>query len=378
MTMRSPSSTAAPARRAVNRRCRPLHILLATTAIPLAGIGQPAAAQDPWVPPAAPAPVGAIQPAEHAARRAALAQTLEDGVFLAVGEPEPTADYLPFVQNSDFLYLTGVTEPAAALVMVKRGTDVREWLFVLPRNPSREIWEGYRLGAEGALRLTGIPSRPNTELAAVLDSLLAGGGPLYTITAASQPRLGAPLGYPTQVLNLLVARHPGVRVVPVTRQLSSLRGRKSTAELDLLRRAVWITNIAHTEILRTIEPGLHEFEIQALLEYTFRRYGADRPSFASIVGSGPNSTTLHYNENDRLMRAGDVVVIDIGASYRGYAADVTRTLPVGGRFSPEQRSIYEVVLAAQKAAEELARPGATMGQLSSDLAGADRVAGGHV
>src|SRR5690606_24191225 len=116
---------------------------------------------------------------------------------------------------------------------------------------------------------------------------------------------------------------------------------KTPAELDLIRRAAYVTVLAHRAAARTLEPGMNEFEIQALIEYTFRRHGAERPGFASIVGSGPNSTTLHYNANDRFMQAGEVVVMDIGAAYRGYTADVTRTLPVSGTFSPEQRQVYE-------------------------------------
>jgi Xaa-Pro aminopeptidase len=106
--------------------------------------------------------------------------------------------------------------------------------------------------------------------------------------------------------------------------------------------------------MAAVEPGMNEFEIQALIEYTFRRNGADRPSFSTIVGSGPNSTTLHYNVDDRFIEPGDVIVMDIGASYKGYAADVTRTVPASGKFSPQQRAVYEIVRAAQAAAS--ARP----------------------
>jgi Xaa-Pro aminopeptidase len=137
--------------------------------------------------------------------------------------------------------------------------------------------------------------------------------------------------------------------------VAQLRGRKSPAELALIQKAVDITALAQREAMRTIRPGMNEFEIQGLIEYTFRRNGADRPSFATIVGSGPNSTTLHYNDDDRFMNAGEVVVMDIGASYRGYAADVTRTVPVNGTFSPEQRAIYQVVRDAQAAAERQAK-----------------------
>ena len=131
------------------------------------------------------------------------------------------------------------------------------------------------------------------------------------------------------------------------------------AELALERKAIDITVRAQHDAISAIRPGVNEFEIQALIEYTFRRNGADRPSFATIVGSGPNSTALHYSANDRFMQAGDVVVMDIGASYRGYAADVTRTVPVSGTFTPEQRAMYQVVRDAQHAAELVAKLGVT-------------------
>ncbi len=144
---------------------------------------------------------------------------------------------------------------------------------------------------------------------------------------------------------------------PASAQVAELRGVKSTAEEDLIRRAATITSEAQRELMRATAPGINEFEIQALVEHIFRRYGAERPAFASIVGSGPNSTVLHYNTNDRFMEAGDVVVVDIGASYGGYAADITRTIPVSGRFTPEQREIYQLVRDAQATAESMARPG---------------------
>ncbi|HVF39033.1 MAG TPA: M24 family metallopeptidase, partial [Gemmatimonadaceae bacterium] len=152
-------------------------------------------------------------------------------------------------------------------------------------------------------------------------------------------------------------------------RLSEIRRVKSAAELDLIRKAVDITVIAQREAMRFAEPGMNEFELQALIEYTFRRNGADRPSFSTIVGSGPNSTTLHYNADDRFMNAGEVAVMDIGASYRGYAADVTRTIPVSGKFTPDQRAIYQIVRNAQASAERQAKPGA-LGRYLTDSASA--------
>jgi Xaa-Pro aminopeptidase len=315
--------------------------------------------------PAALAPPRPIDASEYAARRARLAEGMADGVLLVLGAGEPRADYLTFDQNTDFRYLTGIMEPGAALVITRRGDAVSTRLFVEPRDPSREVWEGIRLGVEGAKARSGLATSPAADLLPALDSLLRDGGKLYTPapTNASDDPL-ATLGPEQQVTRALAARHPGVHIVSLSREIQRMRAAKSPAEIDRIRRAVTITALAQRAAMRAAEPGMNEFELQGLIEYTFRRNGAERPSFATIVGSGPNSTALHYNSDDRFMTAGDVVVMDIGASYEGYAADVTRTIPVSGTFSPEQRALYEVVLEAQKAAESRARAGASWRELN--------------
>ena len=334
-----------------------LLVCVAASAQPTAGDG--------WTVPnrQAPAP---ISRQEHAQRRAKLAEAMGNGVLVALGNDEPDADYLSFAQNSPFRYLTGVTEPGAALVVDKRSGTPRELLFVLPRDPSREVWEGARMGEQGASALTGIPARSRETLKAALDSMLTGGTTLYMVSPLSSDGSRSEWQRPDQQFAArMAAAHPGTRVEWLDRELFRIRAVKSPAELDLLRRSIYITLLAHREAMRAVEPGMNEFEIRALIEGTFRRYGADGPSFGTITGSGPNSTTLHYRAADRYMQPGETLVMDIGASYRGYAADVTRTVPVSGRFSPEQRSVYEIVLAAQKAAEAEARPGASfraMGQ----------------
>lgn len=335
-------------------------LLLALTAC-APGVATRPAASPPVAPPpvtSTPPPAAPIAPAEYAGRRAELAAEMGEGVLIAFGSPPPEADYLPFAQNSPFRYLTGITEPGAALVIIKEDETVQENLFVLARDPAREVWEGERLGAEGAEALTGIPTRRVGELFPVLDSVLDTAARLYTVIDLPEGGQWV-LTREQQIIARLSQQHPGVGVIPLAGELSRIRAGKSPAELDLLRRSIYITALAQRAAMRTIEPGMNEFEVEALIEYTFRRHGAERPSFATIVGSGPNATTLHYNADDRFMQAGDMVVMDIGASYRGYAADITRTVPVNGTFSPAQEAIYEIVLAAQKAAEEVVRPGVT-------------------
>ena len=340
---------------------RSLPALLVTLgALGALGTAAPAARAQGAVLPA-PAAVAAV---EYADRRAALAMRLGDGILLALGNGEPVNDYESFGQNPSFHYLTGVREAGAALVMVRRGGTTTATLFVQPRNPAAETWTGARMGTAGATGATGLPAREYRFLRPVLDSLLrnvpgdsAGRLPVLRVVGELSGR-GTSRSPHLQFVDSIRQAHANLQVQSGEQVLSQLRGRKSAAELELVRRAVAITVQAQGEAMRAIEPGMNEFEIQALIEYTFRRNGADRPSFSTIVGSGPNSTTLHYNADDRFMGAGEVVVMDIGASYRGYAADVTRTVPVSGTFSPAQREIYQIVRDAQAAAEREAKPGA--------------------
>jgi Xaa-Pro aminopeptidase len=356
---------------------------LALCAAALSGLAAPLALAALTLQSSAPAARPATQTApdlqqEYRQRREALAARLPDGVLLALGAPEPRHDYLAFFQDPSFFYLTGLREPGAALVMVKRGSAVSATMFVQPRVPAQEVWSGARLGTETVARLTGAAARPATQLGPTLDSLLRGGLPLHVVgdvgnlDAANDA--ARPLTADEQLVQSLRRKHPGLRARAVNRFVLEMRGTKSASEQAFIRQAVEITVRAQAEALRALEPGMNEFELQALVEYTFRRNGADRPAFASIVGSGPNSTTLHYNANDRFIEAGDVVVMDVGASYKGYSADVTRTLPASGTFSPEQRALYQLVRDAQSAAERQVKIGAPAG-LMSDSASATLAAG---
>ena len=315
----------------------------------------------PALPPATP-----VTAREYAERRATLLDSLGDGVLVVFGAPSPEADYLPFAQLADFRYLTGIMEPAAAYVAVRHGGSVQEQLFVLDRDPAREVWEGARLGPAKAQELTGIPAQSAARFGVVLDSVLKTADVLHTtLSPAVRRSLTANHTYAQQILARIRDEHPDLKINSVQKLIRNQRALKSAAELDRIRRAVHISALAHREAMRTAQPGMNEFEIRALMEYVFRRYGAEGPAYGSIVGSGPNSTTLHYQASDRFMEADDVLLIDAAASYGGYAADVTRTFPVDGTFSPEQRAIYEIVLAAQKAAAARVQRGATWRELST-------------
>jgi Xaa-Pro aminopeptidase len=307
---------------------------------------------------------------EYQSRRAALSKSLpSDGVLLVLGAPEPKENFQNFWQAENFRYLTGFLEPDAALVIVRRDGVERSLLFVEPKNPVQEVWTGERLGVNGVRTRLGMEGREASTLRAVLDSLLAPGTALYTVGdfssgGADVPGSAKPRSADDQFIDALKQRHRDVKVADVNMNVMRLRARKSPAELALIRSAAQVSAVAHREVLRAIKPGMAEFEIQALAEYTFRRNGADGPSYGSIVGSGPNSTTLHYNKDDRFMHDGEVLNMDMAAYYGGYSADITRTVPVNGKFSAEQRDIYAIVQAAQAAAERQVRPGVRFAQLT--------------
>ncbi len=246
-------------------------------------------------------------------------------------------------------------------MLVARGGRASATLFTQPRDPRRALYDGFPPDSAAVARETGIPARSFAALEPMLDSLAGTGLPFYELRDFETADYAAvdSLTRGGSFARAFAARHRGLEWRNAHPVLDSLRSRKSPAEQALLRRAIAITDDGHREAMRAIRPGMWEYEVEALLLAAFRRTGGDGPAFVSIIGSGPNSTQYHYNANDRRMQAGDVVVMDIGAAVRGYAADVTRTVPVSGRFSPEQREIYRIVRDAQAAAERTVRPGSS-------------------
>lgn len=322
--------------------------------------------------PNAPDPVAALpgagRPVDLAAtsaRRAALLRRLSSGIVVVRAASLRDMDHEvvqdnDFRQDDDFFYLTELETPDAVLVMAAgSGEPDPAILFLPPREPQQELWTGLRLGpGPEASRLSGIRTVLPLE---ALDSAGAAllertRGPVYTV-------LRRPPG--DTALAVRWARQGGREVADVAPVLDGLRMVKDEAELARLRRAVAITAEAHLAAMRALKPGMKEYQIEAVVEYTFRSLGADRVGFPSIVGSGPNSTTLHYDTNRRTIEEGDLVVVDIGAEYGQYTADLTRTLPASGRFSPRQRAVYDLVLATQQATLEAVRPGVTIPELNA-------------
>jgi len=268
-------------------------------------------------------------------------------------------------QDSDFYYLTGFNEPEAIAVVAPSHPEHKFMLFVRPRDPEREIWDGRRAGVEGAMREYGAEAAHSfQEFREKLAELLNGPANLYY-------KLGANAELDEMIVreirnlraNPRKGTHAPDRIIEPGTLLHEMRLIKTEEEIAIMQRAADITAEAHIEAMRAARPGMREYEIEALIEHIFRRHGAAAPAYTSIVGAGANATILHYINNDGTLQDGDLVLVDAGAELAGYAADITRTFPVNGRFTEAQRDLYELVLKAQVACVEMARPGVAMDEL---------------
>ncbi len=264
-----------------------------------------------------------------------------------------------FRPDSDFYYLTGFREPNAILVLVPARSEGRSILFLRDKNPEEEVWTGRRLGLAAAPAALEIDSaRPIEAFWNELPMLLAGHSRLVYRSGADEER-------DRRMIRMLKALENkgrrGERVpcdwTDPASSLHELRLFKSADELELMRRAAAVSAEAHVAVMRAAAPDKNEAEIDALLEYTFRRRGASGAAYTNIVAGGANACILHYVQNDQALQGGDLLLVDAGAEWDCYASDVTRTFPVDGRFSSEQRALYEIVLRAQKAAIDLVVPG---------------------
>jgi len=294
--------------------------------------------------------------ADYHARREALAKKA-GGVVVLMAPLEGMDAVYEFRQEDNFYYLSGVTVPGAGL-LVALATESQspssaraytEILFLPPRNLRLEKYTGPQMGGDDpeAPKVTGFDRVEDmSKLPEEVAKLLANQPPsIYTelsppgSTSASDDMLG-------------FLRHSNAMVFfqDVTMTLSSLRTAKDAGEIALIRKAVDASVAAHLAAMKAVKPNVKEYEVSAVMQYEWTRRGCERPSYAPIVGSGHNSTVLHYSEDTATMKAGDVVVIDAAAEYSMYAADITRTLPVNGHFTPRQKEIYEIVLGAQEAA----------------------------
>jgi Xaa-Pro aminopeptidase len=319
---------------------------------------------------------------EYRARRQKLMSEIKDGIVVILGNVEEEEGVEErYRQNNWMAYLTGVRTPGAAVMLVPPGlpslNGAREIVFIPPRNLGMERWTGVQLapGAETA-RAFGVERvlstsddlwpklREAAALPAFKDAECRSKMKLYTIAPRSL-RNGYVREY--QFVEQVKKELPSVEVATGERSFVNIVGEmrkiKSPTEIALLQKAIDITGEAIGDIALNLKPGMYEYEVQAILEAAFTRGGAERPGFPSIVGSGIYSTILHYSENHKKIDPNDLVVCDIGAEYSLYTADITRTFPASGKFTPRQRAIYQLVLDTQRAAAAHWRPGMTNNDL---------------
>ena len=270
----------------------------------------------------------------------------------------------PFRQNSDLFYLTGFEEPDAVLVLIPGRRQGQVVLFCRERDPEMELWNGYRVGPEGAVAYLGVDDAfPIDDLDEILPGLIEGTQRIYYSMGHDDVFDQRVMGWVNQIRRLVrTGAAPPADFTDLAFLLHEQRLIKSAAEIRVMRRAGEISAEAHTRAMRECQPGRYEYHLEASIQHTFAEYGARFPAYSSIVGSGPNACILHYTENNARMRSGDLVLIDAGCEFQGYAADITRTFPVNGRFTAEQRAIYDLVLAAQRAAIAKVKPGNTWNQ----------------
>jgi Xaa-Pro aminopeptidase len=304
--------------------------------------------------------------ADYHVRREALAKKTE-GLVVLFAPPEGRDAVYAFRQDDNFYYLSGITVPGAALLVAPAAdaqgdTPARaytEILFLPPRNLRLEKFTGPQLGAENpdAAKITGFDRVDEmSKLPDDVSKVLAGRRPVVYADIAAEGETSDSM----ESLGFLKRTNTVVFFQDAKPALSSLRTLKDAGEASLLRRAVDASVAAHLAAMKAVKPNVHEYEIAALMDYEWGRRGCERPSYTPIVGSGHNSTVLHYSANTNVMKAGDVVVIDAAAEYSMYAADITRTLPINGHFTARQREIYDIVLAAQEAAMAAFQSGKSM------------------
>ncbi|MFP4528305.1 MAG: aminopeptidase P family protein [Candidatus Kapaibacterium sp.] len=269
-----------------------------------------------------------------------------------------------FRQNANMVYLSGCPEPESILIIMPKGftvggTDADDALFLAGQDPDDIFIHGMRMQPEDAREILGISAFMKSELLnnlkifAGIDTLyfpIPGEGGLHSYSTGneSMPKL----------INKISEEYPFIKIRKNLPALNRLRGVKDSAEIRLLRRAAEITAAGHIAAMKAIAPGMSERQIEAEMEYQFRALGGDGPAFPSIIGSGPNSCIVHYTKSARVARSGELVLMDCGADYCTYSGDISRTVPVDGKFTQEQRFIYEIVLEAHREAAKKAKPGA--------------------
>jgi Xaa-Pro aminopeptidase len=310
-------------------------------------------------------------PEVFAARRAEYMRRLgPDAVAVVSSLPEHLRNgdaHYRFRQHSDLFYLTGFAEPDTTLVLRPGATDgdERVVMFVRPRDPEMETWDGRRAGLEGARTRYGADAAyPAAELDTRLGALIANHDELhYSLGLDDEMDLRMAGAIARLRKQERRGKRPPRAVVDPRAVLHEMRLRKSADELTALRKAAAITAEAHVAAMQLGRPGTFEYEVEAVIDYTFRKRGGTGPGYSTIVGAGENATILHYIDNGCAIAGGDLVLVDAGCEYGFYTADITRTWPASGTFSAPQRQVYDLVLDVQKQAVAMVKPGATLDEV---------------
>ncbi len=301
----------------------------------------------------------------HSSCREKLLNMLPDSsvaVFFSAAPKNMSADVdYPYHQDADFYYLTGYREPSAVLILLKLDYTSAV-LFVPPRDTASEIWTGRRMGVEGAKKILGMDTVFSLEK---IESYNIDNQYIKHVYIKPLNEYNSGSRVAGDLSKSVMRKFQASGIKPDESLLPSLipvlRAVKSEEETAWMKRAAAITCDAQKELMRTLDTSMYEYQAQAVVEYVFKSEGAEEPAFPSILGSGENSCILHYESNRKKMQGGELLVADIGAGYRGYAADVTRTMPVNGKFSAEQAAVYNIVLHAQEAGINACRPGVPFG-----------------
>ncbi len=270
-------------------------------------------------------------------------------------------------QNSDFFYLTGFEEPDA-IAVIAPGRDKKFTLFVRPRDLEQEIWNGYRAGVEGAVADYGADEAfPIDQFDAKLTEILDGPAVLYYAFGHTTAEMDQKIIRQLTLMRETNRRplEPPRTIVDPSSILHEMRVLKSSDEIEIMQRAADIAAEAHVEAMKSVRAGMMEYEVEAMLEAYFRKHGAAGSSYTSIVGGGGNATVLHYIDNKDQLKDGDLLLVDAGAEYKGYASDITRTFPINGKFTDAQRDIYDLVLKCQKSCVDMVRPGVRLEDLKT-------------
>ena len=270
-------------------------------------------------------------------------------------------------QNSDFFYLTGFEEPEA-IAVIAPSRDKKFTLFVRPRDLDQEIWYGYRAGVEGAKRdYSADEAFTIDQFDAKLTEILDGPRVLYYAFGHTDAGIDQKIIQQLTMMRESNRRpyEPPTTIIDPSAILHEMRVLKSPEEIEIMQRAADIAAEAHVEVMKSVRPGMMEFEVEAMVEAYFRKAGASGSSYTSIVGAGGNATILHYIDNKDELKDGDLLLLDAGAEYKGYASDITRTFPINGKFTDAQREIYGLVLKTQKSCIDMVRPGVRLEDLKT-------------